>query len=227
MSEIAIIKSFKNGIKLILSPDAEFTDICSEVAKKFAEGSHFFGEATIALSITGRYLAPEEEQILVDLIGANCQLNVLCIVDDDEENNARYIKAIRQIESKYNPGEGGRFYNGSVTDGQSLFFDDSVVIIGDVNPGCLVESKGSVIVLGGLYGVVHAGQNNESDEDIFVIALEMAPEELFIRELSYIPEVKPKWGLRHKILPKIARISDGIIVFENLSKSALETNYAY
>ena len=55
----------------------------------------------------------------------------------------------------------------------------------------------------------------------------MAPEELFISDLVYIPEVKPKWGLRHKILPKIARISEVAIVFENLSKSALETNYAY
>ncbi len=227
MSEIVIIKSFKNGIKLILSPEAEFTDICTEVAKKFAEGSHFFGEATVALSIIGRYLTPEEEQILVDLIGANCQLNVLCIVDDEEENNARYIKAIRQIESKYNPGEGGRFYKGSVTDGQTLYFDDSVVIIGDVNPGCLVESMGSVIVLGGLYGVVHAGINNETDDDVFVIALEMAPEELYIREAVYIPEVKPKWGLRHKILPKITRVTDKGIVFDNLTRSVLETNYAY
>ena len=102
-----------------------------------------------------------------------------------------------------------------------------MVIIGDVNPGCLIESKGSVIVLGGLYGIVHAGLNNTDEDDVFVIALEMAPEELFIRESQYIPEVKPKWGIRHKILPKIARISDGAIVFENLSRSALETNYAY
>ena len=99
IDNIVTVKSYKNGIRLILSPEAEFSDICTEVAKKFAEGSHFFGEATIALSIIGRYLTPEEEQILVDLIGANCQLNVLCIVDDEEENNARYIKAIRQIES--------------------------------------------------------------------------------------------------------------------------------
>ena len=227
MNDTVTVKSYKNGIRLILSPEADFSDICSEIGRKFAEGSHFFGDATVALSITGRYLTPEEEQIVVDLIGANCQLNVLCIVDDEEENNARYIKAIRQIESKYNPGEGGRFYKGSVTDGQTLYFDDSVVIIGDVNPGCFIESKGSVIVLGGLYGAVHAGSGNETDEDIFVIALEMSPEDLIIRESEYVPEVKPKWGIRHKILPKIARESGAGIVFENLSKSALETNYAY
>ncbi len=220
-----VIRSFKDGIKLILDKDVPFETILEEIRSKFTEGKTFFGEAAVAIAFEGRSLSDVEELEILSIIKICCDLNVICIVCDDDEHNEHYLKAVKHMFDMAKPGDTGHFYRGSVTDGQVLQYDDGIVILGDVNPGCVVKSSGSIIVLGGLYGEAHAGLDFE-ETDAFVIALEMSAEAVSIGPCKYVPDVKPKWGFKKKIQPKIAFIRDRELVFDNLNKSVVESFYA-
>ncbi len=220
-----VIRSFKDGIKLIFDPDVDFDIIISEIKLKFSEGRQFFGKASVAVAFEGRKLSEAEELQILSIIKSCCDLNVLCIVCDNEEKNQHYLKAVKHMEALAKPGDIGHFYRGSVTDGQELSYDDGIVILGDVNPGCKVKSSGSIIVLGGLYGEAYAGVDFE-ETDAFVIALEMSAELISIGPRVYTPETKPKWGFKKKILPKIAYLNNNELVFDLLNKSVLESVYA-
>jgi septum site-determining protein MinC len=220
-----VIRSFKDGIKLIIDEEASFDEVRDELVKKFTEGRNFFGDATVALAIDGKKLNDDQELEILNIIHTYCNLNVLCIVCDDEIHNQHYLKAVKHMMGIAKPGDTGHFYRGRVTDGQELSYDDGIVILGDVNPGCVVKSSGSIIVLGGLYGEAYAGVDFE-ETDAFVIALEMSAEAIGVGNLKYVPDTKPKWGFKKKIQPKIAYAENGELVFDLLNKSVLEQVYA-
>ena len=56
MKDAVVIKSYHNGISLLLNSEISFEDLLSELAFKFTESKAFFGDARMALSIEGRTL---------------------------------------------------------------------------------------------------------------------------------------------------------------------------
>ena len=68
--------------------------------------------------------------------------------------------------------------NRSLRSGQNINYDGNVVILGDVNAGAEVVASGSVIVVGALRGLVHAGATG--DEDASIIALSLTPVQIRI-----------------------------------------------
>ena len=55
------------------------------------------------------------------------------------------------------PGQDGRFYRGTLKRNQVLESEASIVIVGDVEEGATVVSKGSIVVIGALLGSAQAG----------------------------------------------------------------------
>ena len=98
--------------------------------------------------------------------------------------------------------------------------DSSIVILGDVYPGCVVSASKDIIILGGLYGEAYAGVGSE--DSLYVVALEMSPEKLKIGDFRYRPKDKPRWGIKPKVQPKIAYVKDKHIVTEPITKDLLE-----
>jgi len=96
--------------------------------------------------------------------------------------------------------------------GQSIYFDGNVVVVGDINPGGEVVATGSVVIMGYLRGVVHAGAGG--NEKAAVYAFRMRPTQLRIaNHITRAPdgeEVGP-------IVPEIARIKDGTVVIDAFS----------
>ena len=94
-----------------------------------------------------------------------------------------------------------------------------IIILGDVNPGARVISKGNVVVLGCLKGLVFAGANGNHDS--FVVALEMAPMQIRIGDViarsSDSVQLKPS----KTVDPKIAFVDDNNIYIEKLDKNIL------
>lgn len=118
------------------------------------------------------------------------------------------------------------FYKGTLRSGQVFESDSSVVILGDVNPGAKVVSKGNVVVLGSLRGNIFAGACG--NENAFVVALEMNPMQIKIGEIiarSEDSSVKIKGKTKAskvKILePKIAYVYDSNIYIEDLNQEVL------
>ena len=106
---------------------------------------------------------------------------------------------------------------------QVIDVEDSVLVLGDVNPGSQIKSCGNIIVLGGLYGSAYAG--SAGDETSFVCAIEMEPECLIIGDKKYVPENKPIWSAMLKPAPKVARICDGELTIGPLNRVIMEKIY--
>jgi len=221
MTDAVLIKSFQKGITLLLNEQASFEEILSEISFKFSEAKHFFGNASMALSIEGQKLTDAEEMLLVEEIQKCSNINILCIIGHNEESNNQFVKALHHVEKHLPQNDDGQFYKGSLKNRDVLETESSIIILGDVYPGCAVISSKNVIVLGGLYGEVYAGGNGQ--ENAYVVALEMEPERLKIGDFKYKNTTKQsKWGIRPKIQPKIAYIKNDKITMEPLTKDLLD-----
>ncbi len=114
-------------------------------------------------------------------------------------------------------------HRGSLRSGQVLRKTESIVIIGDVNPGAQVISGGDVMVWGRLRGVAHAGA--DGNRRAVVTAIDFVPTQLRIAHLTAVaPEQKKGRGLMFwkkepERRPEIARVVDGRIVVEPWDES--------
>lgn len=97
MKDAVLIKSYQNGINLILREDVPFEQITKELSAKLRSSRSFFGNAEVALSYEGRRLEHGQELALVDVVRQSSDLSLICIVGKDEETNRRYIKAIQKL----------------------------------------------------------------------------------------------------------------------------------
>lgn len=221
MKENVIIKSYQNGITLILSEEPGFPELLHEIAAKFYESGKFFGNSKMALSLEGRLLTDDEESLILQTIQQSCDVNIVCIVGHDEETNQMYLHAIQNCEQQHQNTESeGQFYKGTLKNHQVLETEYSIVVLGDVYPGSAIISSKNIIVLGGLYGEAYAGGNG--DEDAYIVALEMEPEKLKIGDFKYSTNEKGnKWSIKPKVRPKIAYVKNGSIIAEPLTKELL------
>ncbi len=117
------------------------------------------------------------------------------------------------------PRPTGHFvHRGSLRSGQILRKAESIVVIGDVNPGAQVISSGDVIVWGRLRGIAYAGV--DGNHRSVVAALDFVPTQLRIANLTAIaPEQKRGrwlffWRREPARRPEIARVADERIVVE-------------
>lgn len=220
MKEHVVIKSYQNGLTLILDDEIAFDDLLKEIEVKFSQSRNFFGKAKMVLSIDGRKLTSNEELNLIGAIHNSCDIKVLCLAGKDLDTNKFYIKALEQVEKKLGSEENqGQFYQGTLKNKQILETENNIVILGDVYPGCSVYSKKNIIVLGGLYGEAYAGLDGM--EGHYIVALEMEPERLKIGDFKYKPGNKNKWGFKQKVQPKVAYINSDKIVIDSLTKELL------
>ena len=211
MKNNIIIKSFRNGLSLHLCEETPFDELLREIAEKFDESAAFFGDAKMALSFEGRKLTSDEEKAVIKAISAHSDINIVCVVGHDEESNKNFVKALKMLSS----GEGGHpdkeatLHHGNLKEGGELDYAGSIIVLGDIHPGARVKAGGSIIVLGGLYGEALAGESG------FIFALEMSPQRLAIGEVEYLLVAKnPKWSIKMKLQPKIAKLCDGHVEVE-------------
>jgi septum site-determining protein MinC len=222
VKDAVVIKSYQNGINLIMREDVPFEQITEELSAKFRSSRSFFGNADVALSYEGRQLDHKQELALVDAVRLSSDLNLVCVVGKDEETNRRYIKAIQKVQQKLPLGSEGQLHKGSLKNREVLETESSIIILGDVYPGSAVMSPRNIIVLGGLYGEAYAG--TDGGEGAYVAALEMEPERLKIGDFKYKNNNRQtKWGIRSKVQPKIAHVKNDKIVMEPLTKEILDT----
>lgn len=220
MKDAVLIKSFPNGITLLMREDVSMEEILQELTVKFTEARNFFGNSTMALSMEGRKVTEAEEILILDTIRVNSNVRIACIVGHDDDTNKNFIKALQHMDKKLSGTEGGQFYKGTLNNREVIETENSIVVLGDVYPGSAVFSAGNIIILGGLYGEAYAG--GDGREDAYIVALEMEPERLKIGDFKYKTNAKQlKWGIHPKVQPKIAHLKGGKIVFDPLTKELL------
>lgn len=114
----------------------------------------------------------------------------------------------------------GHFYRGTLRSGQSIEFQSSIVVIGDVNPGARIVARGNIIVIGSLKGAAYAGVNG--NPNAFIIALDMDPMQLRIGNLyARSPDHRgPRKKSKSQVM-QIAYVNEGNIFVQPISRDVL------
>lgn len=220
MKSAVVIKSFHDGIAVILNPDCSYEEIRESVERKFGESAKFFGKAKVVLSFEGRKLSSEQEIELIETISSASQLEIACVIEKDPGQNEIYLNAMNKF-AESSDNNNGQFYRGNLKSGQTLETDYSIVILGDVNPGAKVISSGNIVILGTLYGTAYAGGSSSSGNN-FVAALDMKPTQIQIGDIiAKQGERGFKGLLRSRQVPKIAYVQEGEIVMRPITKDLL------
>ncbi len=217
-----ILKSFPNGILVILDGTISFQELLADIAAKFREADGFFKDASVAISIEGRELTEEQEREILDAITQNSRLKILCLMGRDEEKNLKFLGVQNKLNFQ-NDENSGQFYRGTLKDGASIETEHSIIILGDVCEGSCVYSNKDIVVLGTLTGDVYAGAGGNSNH--FVVALNMLPGVLQIGDYVYNsqPQKTPRWGFKKpQTVPKIAYTHNGEVQIESITKELLD-----
>ena len=174
-----VIKGSKNGITLVLDENEEFESLKEKVSKKFSDSAKFLGNAKTALAFEGRKLTDEQKDELVKCIKENTELDIVCFMDNSEEGNLKFAQAVEKTLTDMNAAN-ARIYKGGLRSGQVIESDTGIIVLGDINPGASLVSKGNIIVLGALRGTAWAGSGGNANA--FVIASEMNPMQIRISD---------------------------------------------
>ena len=180
MAGSVMIKGTKNGITLVLDENEEYSVLKEKVEKKFSESSKFLGNAKTALAFEGKKLTDEQKDELLKVITDNTDLDIVCIMDNSAEANAKFAQAVNEKMFEQLAGN-AKIHKGNLRSGQSIETDAGIVVLGDVNPGASLISKGNIIVLGTLRGTAWAGVGG--NKNCFVICSDMMPVQLRIGDI--------------------------------------------
>lgn len=216
MSSTVKIRGNKYGINIKLDASASYEDIKKDVASGFKDAEKLLGEEKMAVSFDGRYLTEEQQDELVDIIHQNCRVHIVCIMEPNSEQEKRCQKSVTEAMMEFDAST-GQFYKGHLRSGQVLEFEQSVIVIGDVNPGASIISKGNIIILGSLKGTAFAGASGKRNS--FIVAMDMHPIQLRIADVFARSSDSDKGSTEQE--PRIAFVEDENIYIEPLTKSVL------
>ncbi len=228
MNNAVVIKGTTYGFSVYVDEQADFTTISEQVKEKFKESAKFFGNAKMAISFEGKKLTDEEQRVLLDIIAENSEVNIVCVIEKNGETEELHRRLVEERMQEQRLMEldssNGQFYKGNLRSGQVLETETSIIIVGDVNQGATVTSKGNIIVLGSLLGNVYAGAGG--NENAFVLALELDPVQIRIADtIARAPDKvgKALWKREKEKVkePKIAFRSGDNIFIEPVSRTVL------
>ncbi len=218
MKDAVTIKSFPNGLKLILNPDMPFEDLYVAFAQRLIESDRFLGDAKLVITFEGRNLSDLEERALVEAFGEYTHVTVLCIMERNEKKNEVFIQAANAF-SPSGEMENTSVYKGTLHAGQNLETEGSIVVLGDVNPGASVSAVGSVVILGTVYGDVAAGI--KGDTGAFAVALDIKSESISVAGEECTLFSKNAGFLRKVAGAKIIYVSEEGVICEDITKDFL------
>lgn len=216
MTNSVIIKGNKYGIVVVLDDTLDFEELKKDIATKFSESSKFFGDAKMAITFEGRVLSTSEQREVLDIIAEYSSLHIVCVMDNDKEQEEK-CKTTLEDRLMDLSNRTGQFYKGTLRSGTVVEFETSVIVMGDVNNGAKVVSKGNIIILGALKGTACAGATGNTNA--FVVALDMSPLQIRIADvIARSPDKPQKEEVKEA---KIAFLEEGNIYIEPLNRTII------
>lgn len=154
MNHIKISQSTEE-IVLNVNVASEMQDVIDELNTKLPKLKEFYQTDKTPIRITGKLFSDTEQEIIKQLISQEIDVKIKF----DDASDLLGLHAIKKTyESEIEKLE-TKFIKGSLRSGQKEEFQGNIVVIGDVNFGAEVIAGGSIIVVGTLRGLAHAGAN--------------------------------------------------------------------
>ncbi len=226
------IKGRSDGLVIEIGKGS-WSEILATLDDRLQQSASFFRNARVAVDLGTRSTTEAELMPLVDLLKTH-GLTLASVRTSTERTfqaalalgltttleSAEGVPVADAAPAVTNTSIGAYFvYRGYLRSGHRLQRKESVLVIGDVNPGAEVSSDGDVLVWGRLRGVVHAGA--KGNVRAIVAALDLEPTQLRIADVMTIgPDPRPgqpgKWFWKRSAnkRPEIARIADETISIE-------------
>lgn len=216
------IKGFGNDVFIILSNEASFSDIETDLINRLEKSKSFLAGIEIVLDTKDRILSLEELGKLRTILNEKFDIKIAFVRANSDETKEAVeqigwkIEILNQESGKMADEEETKtiLIRQTIRSGQKISYPGNVVIIGDVNPGGEIEAAGDIVVFGKLRGIAHAGINGDNSSEI--IALGLSPLQL---RIAGIIRRSPDSDSETSHVPEVAKIKDGNIVIENLDKS--------
>lgn len=218
MGNLCKIKGMRDGIVIKLDADADFNEVYNDMCDKFRESANYFKNASLIIGFEGRKISEEEENKLVDGICLNSDINILCVIGDDEKKDEHFLRLKKRFDPSNNYSD-KQFYKGAVRSHEHLESDQTIVILGDVNPGGVVSSKGNIIILGTLYGTAHAGKGGNTSA--IVVCLDMKTSRVGIADVISDITFKNTVFSKNKVMPRISFLDGREVVTEEITRDLL------
>lgn len=205
--ELVTFKGVNEGVFLNIQGD-DMEAIKEEINKKM-ETSLSFYKGTNIIGIKSEKLSIKDILEIKFMLRYKYDLSIL--EDIDMELDVKDEVEEESMEGIFEGIDCGmtRFVNGTIRSGQIEIYTGNIVIVGDVNPGGLIQAKGNIIVLGSLMGVAHAGIGG--NRKAIVAAYKLQPTQLRIANLIVR---SPDEGVESYKSPEIAKIKDGKVIIE-------------
>lgn len=224
---LTVIKEHsKLNIQYVLDSDndteARFRDALQKLQEKESQGSKSVEDREQKVDSAGGDQGREQTNASKETADS-VTLQISESVDPEDSNmltpeNPDPINS-ETMEKKECSDHNGLFYKGTLRSGQTLETKESLVIIGDVNPGAKVIAGGNIVILGALKGSIIAGSNG--NQNAFVMALSMDPIQIQIADiLARSPDSRPLRKTKKEAM--IATIVEEQICIEAVSKSAIQ-----
>ncbi len=215
MNSSVSIRGSKYGISVKLADSASYEEIKRDTASAFQDAAKLLGDKKVAVSFDGKVLTEEQQEELVGVIHQNSSLQIVCIMEQAAEKDKRFQESVAHVQMDMDASM-GEFYKGHIRSGQVVEFERSVIVIGDVNPGASIISKGNIIILGSLKGTAFAGASGK--KNCFIVAMDMQPIQIRIANVFARSADRPE---NKGAEPRIAFVEDENIYIEPLTKSVL------
>lgn len=200
--DLVLFKNSPDRLLLVLDGEAPFEKLLDVIKEKVVNNVSFFQGYDLVLKYKGRQLdASQEEDIckIFNEAGAsvseiseekirikklqNKDLNSLTVRNLARGSFSKK-RGSRTLVKSFNEGQ-VRFFRGTVRSGQTIEFEGSVVIMGDVNPGAEIIAGGNIIVFGTIRGSVSAGAGG--NDQAFIIGRNINPTLISISSIRSIP----------------------------------------
>jgi septum site-determining protein MinC len=102
---------------------------------------------------------------------------------------------------------------GMIRSGQTIRHDGKVILMGDVNPGGIIECTSDIYIMGSLRGMAHAGINGDSEA--IIAASHLRPTQLRIAEVISRPP--DEWGIEEAFM-EFAYIRNGVMEIDKINQ---------
>lgn len=201
------LKGSPKGIMVVV--DEENLEIAKEeLREKLRSSAEFFNEDTLEVFLTSTTFTPAEVFLMrpvVEEVLLNTRVTFI-------EHPPKLLPKQHSPLDDLADDEGiTKFVRRNVKMGETLEYDNNLIIIGDVEKGAYVSAKGNIFILGTLLGTAHAGIDGKCDA--VIVAMHFLAEEIKIADKSLCPKITAFKKFLPGV-PEIAYILDNDIKIE-------------
>lgn len=181
-SEAVSIKGTKNGLVILFNPELDIEEIKKNLTLKMEKSGGFFRGAKFAVynSDSGDdHHYTVELEVICRQYGLIPSPEVSWPAAGSRGGQAEALQAKKKKapvipfrQHAHPDGEPALLVPRTLRSGQKISSRQSIVVMGDVNPGSEVVSEGSIYILGSCKGSVHAGSAGDLMSEVYALRLQ-------------------------------------------------------